>query len=205
MTKAVHEAKVNLSWVNQNPEYVDALTRFVERILTPGTEARPNRFLALAEPFVAKISFFGAINSLSQLLVKLTSPGVPDVYQGQELWDFSLVDPDNRREVDFALRQRLLAEMLRLPTAESTLELCADMLRNWKDGRAKLWVTTRGLSLRREKPQLFAEAAYVPLGAAKQHARHVIREVLRERVRDCRSSAICLYADEWGRTNAARR
>ncbi len=108
MTKAVNEAKVNMSWINPNQEYTEALHNFIARILTPGSENRPNRFLRQIEEFVPRIALFGAINSISQTLIKLTSPGVPDIYQGQELFDFSLVDPDNRRPVDFELRRRYL-------------------------------------------------------------------------------------------------
>ena len=112
MTKAVSEAKVNMSWINPSQEYLAALHAFIARILTPGSESRPNRFLSQMEAFTARIAFFGAINSLSQALIKLTSPGVPDMYQGQELFDFSLVDPDNRRPVDFQLRRRYLEELV---------------------------------------------------------------------------------------------
>lgn len=177
MTKAVHEAKANLSWVNQDPEYVDRLQKFVERILTPGTEAKPNRFLTLAEPFIANVAFFGTINSLAQVLVKLTAPGVPDIYQGQELWDFSLVDPDNRRRVGFDLRKQLLTEMNRRFTTGSLLELCSEMLRTWKDGRVKMWVTTRGLRLRQERPELFRDGAYIPLEAEGEKQRHLLAYV----------------------------
>jgi len=107
MCKAVHEAKINLSWVNSNPEYVAALEQFVERILAPGSERLPNHFWEEFLKFLPAVSFFGAINSLAQLLLKLTSPGVPDIYQGNEIWDFTLVDPDNRRPVDFASRAML--------------------------------------------------------------------------------------------------
>src|SRR5258708_31697316 len=100
MTKAVHDAKVNLSWVNQCPEYVDALCNFIAAILTDS--ARTNAFVEVLQDFLQPIAYFGTINSLAQTTLKLTSPGNPDVYQGTELWDFSLVDPDNRRPVDYA-------------------------------------------------------------------------------------------------------
>ena len=104
MQKAVHEGKINLSWINPNQEYTEALRRFVARILSPGTESKPNNFLRLMHEFMPRLAWFGVINSLAQTLLKLTSPGVPDVYQGQELFNFTLVDPDNRRPVDFSRR-----------------------------------------------------------------------------------------------------
>jgi (1->4)-alpha-D-glucan 1-alpha-D-glucosylmutase len=170
MTKAVHEAKVNLSWVNPDPDYVDRLMTFVQRILQPGTAARPNAFLKSAEEFIRKVAFFGAINSLAQTLIKLTAPGVPDIYQGQELWDFSLVDPDNRRKVDLGLRIRYLDEM---DSRGDDAEYCAEMLQSWKDGRLKMWVTTRALRLRNELPELFHSTSYVPLEATEKE-RHVV-------------------------------
>ena len=200
MTKAVSEAKVNMSWINPSQEYLAALHSFIARILTPGSESRPNRFLSQMEAFTARIAFFGAINSLSQTLIKLTSPGVPDVYQGQELFDFSLVDPDNRRPVDFQLRRRYLEELvarsrdllpqqtrMRSPEAPDPStpananafaggpeprefdELREEMLRNWHDGRLKLWVTYRALTARREHRELFQLGSYIPLKIAGQN------------------------------------
>jgi (1->4)-alpha-D-glucan 1-alpha-D-glucosylmutase len=159
MIKAVHEAKVNLSWVNQNPEYVEALRNFIAAILTDG--ARANNFVALLEDFLQPIAFYGAINSLAQTTLKLTSPGNPDIYQGTELWDFSLVDPDNRRPVDFALRREMLSS-LRAGSPDQ-VGLCNDLLQNYQDGRIKMWVTMRGLELRRENPEPFQKGSYVPL------------------------------------------
>ncbi len=171
MTKAVHEAKVNLSWVNQNPEYVEALERFIERILRPGTAGRPNHSLDLIRQFVPAVSFFGAMNSLTQVLLKLTAPGVPDIYQGCELWDFSLVDPDNRRAVDFGLRQRLLTE---LSGTQPNAELCGELLQTFEDGRVKMWTTMRTLTFRREHPDLFRMGSYHPLQASGNVREHVI-------------------------------
>jgi len=108
MIKAAKEAKARTSWVNPNPEYEDALHHFVSAALS--SPAR-NGFLTDFIPFQRKVAMAGIFNSLSQLVLKLTSPGVPDIYQGCELWDFSLVDPDNRRPVDFVLRAHLLKEI----------------------------------------------------------------------------------------------
>jgi (1->4)-alpha-D-glucan 1-alpha-D-glucosylmutase len=173
MTKAVHEAKVNLSWVNPNPEYVDALNEFIARILAPASHGRPNHFLTSISEFAASVGFFGAINSLAQTLLKIVSPGVPDIYQGTELWDFSLVDPDNRRPVDFALRRRLLTELTSVASG-SGIELCSDLLRTYQDGRIKLWTTTRALSFRSAHPELFHSGSYLPLQATGERQENVV-------------------------------
>jgi (1->4)-alpha-D-glucan 1-alpha-D-glucosylmutase len=174
MTKAIHEAKVNLSWVNQNPEYTEALESFVAAILEPGPERRPNQFLTYVQTILPQLQYFGAINSLAQVLIKLTAPGVPDIYQGQEIFDFSLVDPDNRRPVNFELRQQTLCQLRR--TAESGFhrEICNDILENWSDGRIKLWTVMQALALRRRERDLFMEGSYTPLTASAGYERHVI-------------------------------
>ena len=108
MEKAAHEAKLHTSWLNPNAGYEAALREFVAAALEPSAK---NRFLSLFASFHAVIARYGLFNALSQVVLKLTSPGVPDTYQGQELWDFSLVDPDSRRPVDFALREKLLRNL----------------------------------------------------------------------------------------------
>lgn len=174
MTKAVHEAKVNLSWINQNQEYVDALNHFIERILTPGTAKRPNLFWQQFTSFVEPLKRFGALNSLAQVLLKITSPGVPDVYRGTELWDLSLVDPDNRRPVDYVTRQRDLAELLRREHEAGISPLLRDMLEDFRNGRAKLWTTMRALRFRREHNDLFRRGSYVPLFASAHFREHIV-------------------------------
>lgn len=174
MTKAIHEAKVNLSWVNQNPEYTEALQHFVAAILEPGTPRRPNAFLAYVENILPPIQFFGAINSLAQVVIKLTAPGVPDIYQGQEMWDLSLVDPDNRRPVDFDLRQRRLRELKQAAGNDSHVHTCRELLDQWRDGRIKLWTTWQALAVRRATRELFMEGNYLPLYARDDFQRHVI-------------------------------
>jgi len=180
MVKAIHEAKVNLSWVNQNPEYVQGVEQFIERTLRHGGAVRPNLFLQQIESFVPIVSFFGTMNSLSQLLLKITSPGVADCYQGTELWDFSLVDPDNRRPVDFDLRRRLLEDLLTKQDDQGSLtELCTELIRHYDDGRIKMWTTLRALKFRREHADLFRSGQYVPLhatGTAQQHVVAFARE-----------------------------
>ena len=172
MIKAVNEAKVNMSWINPNQEYTEALNHFVAKILRPGTDAKPNSFLRLITEFVPKIAFFGTINTLSQTLVKLTAPGVPDIYQGQELFDFSLVDPDNRRPVDFAIREEVLHQMSK--DESGWAEHCTEMLRNWTDGRAKLWVTRKSLKARQEHRDIFDSGKYTSLRTSGAKAAHAI-------------------------------
>ena len=174
MTKAVHEAKVNLSWINDNPEYVDTLMQFIKRILTAGTSKRPNLFLQQLEAFVEPLKFFGAINSLSQVLLKITSPGVPDIYRGTEFLDFSLVDPDNRRPVDYDARQRTLGELLGREHSGNCAELCREMLESYKDSRAKMWTTVQAMRFRRDNPTVFRQGEYSPLYASAPHREHAI-------------------------------
>jgi (1->4)-alpha-D-glucan 1-alpha-D-glucosylmutase len=174
MLKAVNEAKVNMSWVNPNPEYTDALHQFIARILAPGSAAKPNLFLQQLQELVTTVSYFGAFNSLAQVLLKITAPGVPDIYQGQELWDFSLVDPDNRRAVDFQLRRQLLTEMEGRAAPRDNTSFCNELVESYRDGRIKLWTTLRALCLRREHRELFQTGAYLPLAAEKGKHEHVI-------------------------------
>jgi len=174
MTKAAHEAKVNLSWISPDPAYVEALQQFVESILTPSQRRRPNRFLERFLEFIPPVFFFGAINSLAQRLLLIASPGNPDIYQGTELWDLSLVDPDNRRPVDYELRRRLLEELDRRSETESLPALCAELLENFQDGRIKLWTTMQALRLRRERRELFHSGAYTPLQSRGSRREHVV-------------------------------
>jgi (1->4)-alpha-D-glucan 1-alpha-D-glucosylmutase len=171
MEKAVHEGKTNLSWINPNPEYIGALRRFVTRILSPRTAAKPNNFLRLMHESIPRLAWFGAINPLSQTLLKLTSPGVPDIYRGQELFDFSLVDPDNRRPVDFATIEKYLKE---LEGRKASPELCRELLENWTDGRVKLWTTHRALQKRCEARSLFRHGDYTSLAAEGERKEHVV-------------------------------
>jgi (1->4)-alpha-D-glucan 1-alpha-D-glucosylmutase len=181
MNKAVHEGKINLSWINQNAQYTEALRQFVARILSFGTAAKPNSFLHVMHEFMPRLAWFGVINSLSQTLLKLTSPGVPEVYQGQELFNFSLVDPDNRRAVDFARADALLAT---LETREPSLELCRELLDEWTDGRLKLWLTHRALQLRGREPEVFRHGSYLPLVVEGKQCEHVVAFMRRHEQRE---------------------
>jgi (1->4)-alpha-D-glucan 1-alpha-D-glucosylmutase len=174
MTKAVHEAKVNLSWINDDPAYVEALQQFVGKVLSPETRSRPNSFLEQITAFLPPIFFFGAINSLAQRLLMITSPGNPDIYQGTELWDFALVDPDNRRPVDYGLRQRLLTELDRRAESGNLPALCAELLSHYQDGRIKMWTTMQALRVRRDRRDLFHLGGYRPLNAAGPKQQHVV-------------------------------
>src|SRR6202140_4243796 len=137
MIKAVREGKQQSSWSNPNTAYEAALQRFVQTVLDA---TRANPFLVEFHAFGETLGRLGAIASLSQLVLKLTVPGVPDIYQGGELWDFSLVDPDNRRPVDWEMRRVLLdAGASARPR---------DLAPSWQDGREKLFVTQRLLALR---------------------------------------------------------
>ncbi len=171
MEKATREAKVNTSWINPNEAYDSAVRRFVEGILNP---RRSRRFLESLTAFSQRVAYVGRFNSLAQTLIKLTAPGVPDIYQGCELWDLSLVDPDNRRPVDYNLRMRLLVEVRERMSSGERQALARELLEQAIDGRVKLFVILVALELRREQPALFAEGAYVPLSAEGQHAEHVV-------------------------------
>jgi (1->4)-alpha-D-glucan 1-alpha-D-glucosylmutase len=165
MLKAVREAKVHTSWIDQDPAYGRAVAAFVERTLAGRTAGR---FLASFVPFARRVARAGAVNSLAQLTLKLAAPGVPDFYQGTELWDFSLVDPDNRRPVDFQHRARLLDGLAPLIAAAAGGSAAGDftaLLDTWPDGRIKLLLTTVGLRFRRAHADFMARAAYVPLAA----------------------------------------
>jgi len=163
MTKALNEAKQNTSWIQPNEAWLTAMRDFVARILEPSPK---NKFLATFLPVVKEIACLGAINSLAQTLLKLTSPGVPDIYQGSEIWDFSLVDPDNRRPVDYKRR----AEMLSCLSSKTPAEL----LQNWPDGRIKMFLTQRALHFRNEHVDLFQSGNYLPLRARGEFANHCI-------------------------------
>jgi (1->4)-alpha-D-glucan 1-alpha-D-glucosylmutase len=162
MAKAVREAKEHSSWINPDETYEAAAAAFVERVLA-GREAV--KFLPAFRTFQERIARCGLVNSLSQVTLKIASPGVPDFYQGTELWDFNLVDPDNRRPVDFRLRRQALDRidaLLAQPPAARAAGIAA-LLRDWQDGGVKLLVTAAGLRLRAERPALFLEGEYLPL------------------------------------------
>jgi (1->4)-alpha-D-glucan 1-alpha-D-glucosylmutase len=162
MEKATREAKQQTSWTQQNKEFEDALKNFIERILGS------REFIAELETMVGRVAKAGYVNSLAQTLVKYTAPGVPDTYQGSELWDFRLVDPDNRTPVDYELRQSLLNELKAGMAPE-------DIMRRLDSGLPKLWVVYAALTLRKRHPEWFgAEAGYTPLLASASKSEHVV-------------------------------
>src|SRR6266436_3735770 len=152
MAKALKEAKLNTSWIQPNENWDDAMQEFVAGILEAGPR---NKFLPAFLPVAAEIARLGAINSLAQTAIKLTAPGMPDIYQGTEIWDDSLVDPDNRRPIDYARRREMLTQTEKLPADE--------LMQCWPDGRIKMRLTQRLLHLRRENPELFREGIYEPI------------------------------------------
>ncbi len=169
MMKAMREAKVHTAWTARNQAYEAAVEAFIRKVLDASAASSP--FLRDVQAFHAQVAPAGALNSLAQTTLKLTVPGTPDIYQGCELWDDSLVDPDNRRPVDFALRDRLLAELERRADDPS---LPGDLLTHWPDGRLKLHLTRALLGARRADPALFTEAAYLPLETEGRHADRLI-------------------------------
>lgn len=197
MLKAAREAKEQTSWTQQNREFEEALQQFIAQIL-----GAPE-FLAELEALVARVHRPGHLNSLAQTLLRSTAPGVPDTYQGGELWDYRLVDPDNRAPVDYASRRELLAELKAGLSAE-------EILRRQESGLPKLWLTHQALILRRDRPEWFgADAAYEPLPASGSKAGHVIAFLRAGRVATVVSrwstrlgenwagAAITLPAGEW--------
>jgi len=162
MRKAMREAKEHTSWLSPDEEYEKAVIKFIESILDC---RRAAAFLQEFEPFQARVARTAISNSLAQLLIKMTAPGVPDFYQGTELWDLNLVDPDNRRPVDYARRRRLLEEIDRGRRERGDAATCAALWDARTDGRIKLFVTTRALACRAELADVYRRGEYVPVGA----------------------------------------
>jgi (1->4)-alpha-D-glucan 1-alpha-D-glucosylmutase len=173
MAKALHEAKINTSWIQPNAQWDAAVSDFVAKILDPSSR---NKFLPIFLPVAKELARLGAINSLSQTLLKFMAPGVPDIYQGTEIWDYSLVDPDNRRPVDYDRRRKILRGLA--PASAGELMQC------WADGRIKLFLTQRVLRFRREHAELFQRGEYLPVRSSGTFAEC------------CVSFARCL-SDKW--------
>lgn len=171
MEKALREAKLHTSWTNPDAEYEEGVREFVARILAPGP------FLDELAALAGRLARAGRISSLAQVALKCAAPGVPDVYQGTELWDLSLVDPDNRRPVDFDLRRRALeeidAELAKGPAARAALARKLSSPEWLPDGRAKLLLLRSALALRRAERDLFLAGEYLPLGVEGPLSRHV--------------------------------
>jgi (1->4)-alpha-D-glucan 1-alpha-D-glucosylmutase len=175
VNKALAEAKEHTSWINPNPVHVEAVQQFVARLLDPQQSPEFHQdFL----PFVRYVSRLGLFNSLAQTVLKIASPGVPDVYQGTELWDFSLVDPDNRRPVDYEQRRRLLSDLDRRAAVNRT-RLADELVENLEDPRIKLYVLSRLLRFGRAHPYLLTQGDYAPLDAEGEKSEHAFALVRR--------------------------
>jgi (1->4)-alpha-D-glucan 1-alpha-D-glucosylmutase len=170
MLKAIREAKDKTNWANPNQDYESSVVAFVKSAI----ESR--EFREDFVPFQRKVAHFGMLNSLSQVLIKLTAPGVPDIYQGNELWDFSLVDPDNRRAVDYKARLRALQLLKKTfaSTQQPTHRQLRRLAQHMEDGRIKLYMVWRALHLRSQSPELFQGGEYVPLRVTGEKAKHVL-------------------------------
>lgn len=170
MIKAVREAKINSSWINPNSRYEDAMLVFIDAIMDPGPG---NQFLQDFKPFQEMISHGGMLNSLSETLLKIASPGVPDFYQGTEIWDFSLVDPDNRKQVDYEKRIRMLGRIKKQERSGGSAEFARSLASHMKTGEIKLFLIYKALNYRRENRELFDAGEYVQLEAEGKNAYHV--------------------------------
>jgi len=157
--KAIREAKVNSGWLRPNTAYEEAFINFVDNLLK---DSEDNEFLASFRPFQRKIQHYGLFNSLSQTLLKITSPGLPDIYQGTELWDLSFVDPDNRRPVDFEQRQAFLKE-IKAKSETDILSFISEMMAAPEDGKIKMFLIYQALKARRENVELFQRGDYQKL------------------------------------------
>jgi (1->4)-alpha-D-glucan 1-alpha-D-glucosylmutase len=171
LVKAVREAKVHTAWLAPDAAYEGAYLEFAAH-LVGGEEA--GGFLQLFLPFQRRIAWYGMLNSLTQTLLKVSCPGVPDFYQGTELWELSLVDPDNRRPVDFALRQRLLAELESGEKAQGLPGLMAALFREPEEGAIKLLLVRQALAARRSWPEPFREGSYLPLRPRGDRHAHLV-------------------------------
>jgi (1->4)-alpha-D-glucan 1-alpha-D-glucosylmutase len=169
IVKCVREAKIHSTWASPNTSYEAAVLSFARVALDV---SRPNAFLDAFLPFQEQIARLGVNNSLVQTALKLTLPGMPDIYQGAEIWDLSLVDPDNRRPVDYRTRQRLLAEVSD-PRPGDRANAMAELVRDWRDGRCKLALTLALLADRRARPRLYANGDYEPLSASGAKAEQI--------------------------------
>ena len=168
MRKAAREAKVNSNWLNPDIEYEEALMRFIEGVM------KSKRFRADFETLHKKITHFGILNSLSQTLLKITSPGVPDFYQGSELWNLNLVDPDNRRPVDYAVRINILEQLKEMENSKGILETARELLARKEDGHIKMYLTCKALNFRKSNSKLFLDGQYISLNSTGSKGENVI-------------------------------
>jgi (1->4)-alpha-D-glucan 1-alpha-D-glucosylmutase len=179
LIKSAREASIYTSWLFTNSDYENALVEFSRDILETDKE---NQFLRDFLDFQRVIAYYGALSSLAQVLLKITSPGVPDFYQGTELWNLSLVDPDNRRPVDFKFRCELLKE-LQKRESRGLVSLAGELLDSWHDGRIKMFTVYKALNFRRDYSDLFSEGEYIPLTVTGKN-----------------SGYVCAFARRYGKT-----
>ncbi|MDP8267024.1 MAG: malto-oligosyltrehalose synthase [Candidatus Aceula meridiana] len=170
IVKAVREAKVHTAWIKPDIKYEDACVFFVEKLLDQSGE---NKFLTSFKEFQQKVSHYGIFNSLSNTLIKMTAPGVPDFYQGTELWDFNLTDPDNRRPVDYDARIKDL-EFIQEKSTQDVLALAGELLQTKDDGRIKLFLIHQILKLRKKHEDLFLRGDLVPLNVEGERSKSII-------------------------------
>jgi (1->4)-alpha-D-glucan 1-alpha-D-glucosylmutase len=172
LQKAMREAKLTTSWTQPNESHEKQVAAFIDRILRQQSRSP---FLASFRPLQRRVAHLGLLSSLSQTLLKLASPGVPDTYQGTELWDFSLVDPDNRRPVDYEHRRRVVQTLHAMQNShrDNLAALAGELIQNKEDGRIKFWITWQMLQTRRQHPGLFSAGSYIPLKVSGTYAHHV--------------------------------
>ncbi|KAA9346144.1 malto-oligosyltrehalose synthase [Adhaeribacter soli] len=168
MTKAVREAKMYSNWSEPNEAYEEGVHEFTQQLFAENSEFRKT-FI----PFVQQLNFYGMLYSLGQTLVKITAPGIPDIYQGCELWDLSMVDPDNRRPVNFDLRKRQLTRMQK-QAGNDRKNLLKSLLENWTDASVKQFTVWQALQCRKANPELFTEGEYIPLNLNAESAGKVL-------------------------------
>ena len=176
VVKAVREAKMVTSWLRPDEGYENAYLAFVDAILDPRDD---NLFLKSFLPFQKMVAAYGIWNSLCQVLLRITSPGVPDFYQGTELWDLNLVDPDNRRPVDFSIRQAILGEVLRDSSGHQSF--LSGLLAARTDGRIQFYLTCTALRARKRLKEVFQQGAYLPLRAGGEFKDHIVAFARRHR------------------------
>ena len=175
LTKATREAMVYTRWTRPNQPHEDALQEFIGKILAPGNKG----FLDDFHAFQKKIAYFGMLNGLSQTLLKIASPGVADFYQGSDLWDLRLVDPDNRGPVDFARRASALKDLSALADP-APADVLHNLMAHWPDGKIKLYLIWKALRFRRDHLDLFQEDELVPLQTAGCHSRNLLGFIRRK-------------------------
>jgi (1->4)-alpha-D-glucan 1-alpha-D-glucosylmutase len=170
MLKSVREAKLHTAWLRPDSDYEEGFLAFVEKVLEPSDS---NEFMKEFLPFQKWVAGYGIFNSLSQVLLKYTAPGVPDTYQGTELWDLSMVDPDNRRPVDYEQRMSFLKDIKERQQTDIG-KLTDELLSTKEDGRIKLFLTHKVLQARKENLDVFQKGDYQPIEVSGKFKEHIV-------------------------------